>query len=145
MTCCHCVHLLRAVLKGKVTECSTSAQSHYCRGSARVSWATWAALGHQPRSQGPAAPVVALSPCGAGLQDRRPILLLLSTNLLASSLSLPAGLCYLSDKNKAAPEWITSLVNTYMLAKQHAAEVVLQEPGQRFAERLKHPHSCLQV
>lgn len=55
----------------------------------------------------------------------------------------PAGSCSLpdNDKNIAAPEWIIYLINAS--TKQHGAEAVLQESGQRFAERLKCPHGCL--
>lgn len=143
MTCCRCVHLLRAVWRGKVTECSTTAQPRCCQGSAQLP--ARGCPGHQPLSRGPAAPMAAPSPPTAPLRDPRPILLLSSTNLLAASMLFPAGLCYLPDKNKAAPEWFLYLVNTYMLAKLCAAEAVSQEPGKRFAERLKHPHSCSQV
>lgn len=39
MACCHCMHLLRAVLKGrgKVTNSSSNAQPHRCKGSAQLS------------------------------------------------------------------------------------------------------------
>lgn len=143
MTCCCCVHLLRAVWRGKAMECSTTAQPRYCQGSARLP--AWGGVQAVSPSAGAQQLPWRLCPPTALLRDPRPIPLLSSTNLLAASMLFPAGLCYLPDKNKAAPEWFIYLVNTYMLAKLRAAEAVSQEPGKRFAERLEHPHSCWQV
>lgn len=148
MACCHCMCLLRAVLKGrgKVTDSSSNAQPHRCKGSAQLSMC---------RCPGPPGLSLGINPTAKSQQLPQCLCPSMVPGCVATDPSCyfqtrmcwspPRHflMCYFHDKNEAAAEWIMYLVNTCL--RSSALQKWFCRSQGKGLQRLKHSHGCLQV